>query len=90
MVARFIVSSHHRITGTRSHEGKVHVSDRLCLALGLLTNLVQMDERAKNLIRETRTPGRPVMFLHNELTPLSAQLHMPRKAKLYSILSLLR
>jgi len=53
MVVRFIVSSHHRITGTSSHEDKIHVSDRLCLALGLLTNLVQSDERAKDLIRET-------------------------------------
>lgn len=56
-VLRFIISSHHRITGTRSYEDKMRVSDRLCLALGLLTNLVQADERTKDLVRETRTFG---------------------------------
>lgn len=55
MVARLIISSHHQISGVKSYEGKIHVSDRLCLALGLLTNLVQVDERAKDLIRETCT-----------------------------------
>ena len=54
MIVRFIVSSHHRIACTKSYEDKIHVSDRLCLALGLLTNLVQVDERAKDLVRETR------------------------------------
>lgn len=54
MIVRFIVSSHHRITSTKSHEDNIHISDRLCLALGLLTNLVQVDERAKDLTRETR------------------------------------
>ena len=53
MVVRFIVSSHLRIVGSKSYEDKIHVSDRLCLALGLLTNLVQVDGRAKDLIRET-------------------------------------
>lgn len=57
MIFRLIVSSHHRIATTRSYEDKIHVSDRLCLALGLLTNLVQVDERAKDLIRETCTCG---------------------------------
>jgi len=57
MIIRFIVSSHHRIADTRSSEDKIHVSDRLCLALGLLTNLVQVDERAKGLVRETCTCG---------------------------------
>ena len=55
MIVRFIVSSHHRIADTGSSEDKIHVSDRLCLALGLLTNLVQVDERAKDLVRETCT-----------------------------------
>ena len=62
MVVRFIVSSHHRIAGTKSYEDKIHVSDRLCLSLGLLTNLVQTDERAKDLIRETRTSGGATAF----------------------------
>ena len=57
MVVRFIVSSHCRIAGTKSYDDKIHISDRLCLALGLLTNLVQVDERAKDLIRETCTSG---------------------------------
>ena len=55
MIVRFIVSSHHRIADTEFSEDKIHVSDRLCLALGLLTNLVQVDERAKDLVRETCT-----------------------------------
>ncbi|KAF9652285.1 hypothetical protein BDM02DRAFT_3089375 [Thelephora ganbajun] len=62
MIVRFIVSSHRRIARVKSYEDKIHASDRLCLALGLLTNLVQVDERAKDLVRETllnRTcPGR--------------------------------
>ena len=57
MVIRFIVSSHHRIASTASHEDKIHTSDRLCLALGLLTNLVQVDERAKDLVRGTCKSG---------------------------------
>ena len=57
MIARFIVTSHHRIAGAKSHEDKIHVSDGLCLTLGLLTNLVQVDDRAKNLIRETCKSG---------------------------------
>ena len=57
MIVRFITSSHDRIAGTTSYEEKIHVSDRLCLALGLLTNLVQVDERAKDLIRETCRSG---------------------------------
>lgn len=61
-VVRFIVSSHSQIAGTGPYEDKIHVSDRLCLALGLLTNLVQADERAKDLVRETRTSDDPVMF----------------------------
>ena len=81
MVARFIVSSHHRITGARSHEDKMHISDRLCLALGLLTNLVQMDERAKNLIRETCTSGGPVMFLHSKLTPPQCLVALVQKGE---------
>lgn len=62
MIVRFIVSSHYRISETRSHEDKIHVSDRLCLALGLLTNLVQADERTKDLVRETCTSGNTAMF----------------------------
>jgi hypothetical protein len=31
-----------------------HALDRLCLAFGLLTNLVQASSKAKSLIRETR------------------------------------
>lgn len=62
MIVRFIVSSHRRMNETGSYEDKIHASDRLCLALGLLTNLVQADERAKDLIRETRTSGGIAMF----------------------------
>ena len=62
MIARFIVSSHHRIADTKSSEDEIHISDRLCLALGLLTNLVQVDERAKDLVRETCTCGSVVGF----------------------------
>lgn len=54
MIVRFIVSSHNRIASAESTEDKIHVSDSLCLALGLLTNLVQVDERAKDFVRETR------------------------------------
>lgn len=57
MITRFVVSSHYRIAGTKSYGDKIHVSDGLCLALGLLTNLVQVDERAKDLIRETCKSG---------------------------------
>ena len=67
MVVRFIVSSHYRIAGTKSYDDKIHISDRLCLALGLLTNLVQVDERAKDLIRETCTFG-DERVLHSKLT----------------------
>ena len=70
MVVRFIVSSHHRITETRSCDDKIHVSDRLCLALGLLTNLVQADERAKDLIRETRASCGTALFAR-QADPLS-------------------
>ena len=65
MIVRFIVSSHHRIADTNFSEDKIHVSDRLCLALGLLTNLVQVDERAKDLVRETCTCGGTAKFCTN-------------------------
>lgn len=34
-------------------DGDAHILDRLCLALGLLTNLIQMAEDAKDISRET-------------------------------------
>ena len=69
MIVRFIVSSHHRIADLKSYEDKIHVSDRLCLALGLLTNLVQVDERAKDLVRETCTCGGAAEFCINTNPP---------------------
>jgi hypothetical protein len=36
-----------------AEEGGAQVLDRQCLALGLLTNLVQEDETSKHLCRET-------------------------------------
>ena len=36
-------------------EGETQALDRLCLALGLLTNIVQVVEETKDLLREIRT-----------------------------------
>lgn len=42
-----------RDTNEEASERDAQAFDRLCLALGLLTNLVQVDEESKNLCRET-------------------------------------
>ena len=68
MIVRFIVSSHHQVASAKSHEDKIHTSDRLCLALGLLTNLVQVDERAKDLVRGTcKSCGTAGFFIDADL-----------------------
>lgn len=43
-------------------EVETQALDRLCLALGLLTNLVQVVERTKDLLRETRK-SHPVLIV---------------------------
>lgn len=61
MVIRFIVTAHQQrygqaeVTqgGLKPEEKDAQAFDRLCLALGLLTNLVQVEEKAKDLSRET-------------------------------------
>jgi hypothetical protein len=65
MVMRFVMTAHKQryapfsiverdIEDAYTSDMKdVHAFDRLCLALGLLTNLVQVSEKAKDLSRET-------------------------------------
>jgi hypothetical protein len=40
--------------GAELEEGETQALDRLCLALGLLTNLIQVVEETKDLLREIR------------------------------------
>jgi hypothetical protein len=67
MITRFIMMAHKQRYGSSkiveqdlgpehmsaSEESNTSAFDRLCLSLGFLTNLVQVDETAKNLSRET-------------------------------------
>ena len=51
LIATSLRASHDEEVGERDAQE----FDRLCLALGLLTNLVQVNEDAKDLCRETST-----------------------------------
>lgn len=42
-----------QVENEEMNERSARAFDRLCLALGLLTNLVQVDEDAKDICRET-------------------------------------
>ena len=42
-----------QVENEETNEQSARVFDRLCLALGLLTNLIQVDEEAKDICRET-------------------------------------
>jgi hypothetical protein len=50
-------------------EEDARVLDRLCLALGLLTNLVQVSDAANDIIRKTRKHPNPHPFFFTPLKP---------------------
>ncbi|KAI9511640.1 hypothetical protein F5148DRAFT_1317045 [Russula earlei] len=54
VIATSLHSPHDVIEIDESGEPGAQAFDRLCLALGLLTNLVQVDEKSKDLCRETK------------------------------------
>ena len=43
--------------GAEEDDNEAQILDRLCLSLGLLTNLVQASHSAKDQTRKTRTPN---------------------------------
>jgi hypothetical protein len=49
--------------GEDASERETQVLDRLCLALGLLTNLVQVVEETKDLLRDIRTSRRNLICI---------------------------
>jgi hypothetical protein len=55
VVSSLIATSLHASHGEGAGERDGQEFDRLCLALGLLTNLVQVNEESKDLCRETST-----------------------------------
>lgn len=78
MIIRFIITAHkERYSSPNTtkqadygdEEMRIQAFDRLCLALGLLTNLVQVDEKAKDLSRETCQPVLLILS-HNILTTI--------------------
>jgi|ERR1700685_518247 hypothetical protein len=59
--------SDRRVTGATiqaEDDNDAQILDRLCLALGLLTNLVQGSDTAKDLTRKTRKKCFPKCVLH--------------------------
>ncbi len=56
VISSLIATSLHVSHDEEAGERDVQAFDRLCLALGLLTNLVQVNEESKDLCRETSAP----------------------------------
>jgi len=56
VISSLIATSLHASQAEEAGERDAQVFDRLCLALGLLTNLVQVTEESKDLCRETSAP----------------------------------